>query len=98
VYADFVGTADKDDYYRINLATQRTLRVLVDGLSANASLQLIRDVNRNGLVDGGDVLAASTRTGTSTEAITRSLAAGVYFVRVYQAAGDTNYNLRLTAS
>ncbi len=92
----FVGTSDTDDYYRFNLNTNQALSLALTGLSSDADLQLIRDFNSNGILDAGDILANSDRSGSSPEFIFRDLAAGTYFARVSQYAGDTNYTLTLT--
>ena len=47
-------------------------------------------------MDPGETLRTSDARGTAAESISVSLAAGVYFVRVYRHSGDTNYTLRLT--
>ncbi len=99
VLSDAVGTADPNDYFRFSFsASSSSLSVLLSGLSANADLQVIRDANFNRTVDPGEVIGSSTRTGTASEQINLSnLAAGDYYVRVYQVSGDTNYNLTLVS-
>lgn len=87
---DFVGQADTNDYYRFTLNEYRAVSVRLDGLSADADLELLdRD---------GRILARSTAGGANADSITRSLAAGTYFLRVYQYSGDTNYTLTVTAT
>lgn len=89
-FSDFVGSSDPDDYYRLNLSAPGSLSVAVDGLSADANLQLF---NSNGTLIG-----SSAQVGTLAESINLSgLSAGTYYVRVYQSSGNTNYNLTLTA-
>jgi len=98
-YTDWVGSADTNDYYSFNLAATSNLSVLLNGLSANADLQLIRDTNANGVIDAGEVLQSSAVAGTANDSITlNNLAAGTYFVRVYPNGGNTNYNLTLSAT
>ena len=97
-YTDFVGSIDTNDFYRFNLAANSNLSVLLNGLTANADLQLIRDTNNNGVVDAGEILQSSVLNGTLAESITvNNLAAGSYFVRVYPYSGDTNYSLSFSA-
>ncbi len=86
---DFVGGSDTQDFYRITLTQARTLSLRLSGLISDADVQLLDSQGR--------VVASSTRGGTSAEDITRSLAAGTYFIRVYQYRGDTNYDLTLSA-
>jgi|GEM_PF-968057 len=93
---DFVGNTDADDFYRFTLNSDRSVGVFLDGLSADADIQLIRDFNNNGIADSSDILAESIRAGSASEAIFSNLSAGTYFVRVLQFSGNTNYSLTLT--
>lgn len=96
---DFVGSSDLDDYYRFTLSDSSYLNATLTGLSADVDFRLIRDVNNNGVVDAGDELASSIRSGFNDEAINRAgLAAGTYFVHVYRYSGDSDYTLRLSTS
>jgi trimeric autotransporter adhesin len=94
--AGFVGNTDADDFYRFSLNSDRSIGIFLNGLSADADIQLIRDFNTNGIVDSSDVLAESSRAGSASEAIFNNLSAGTYFVRVLQYSGNTNYSLTLT--
>ena len=94
-FADRVDSTDPNDFYSFSLSARSSLNIAVDGLSANADLQLIRDTNSNGLVDSGEVISGSNKTGRSSESIRRTLDAGNYFIRVYSNTGDTNYNLKV---
>jgi pimeloyl-ACP methyl ester carboxylesterase len=97
---EFVGSIDVDDYYRFSLNTTNNFKLSLDGLSANADVQLIRDANNNNVVDSGELLVTIANTGTTAESITRSLSAGTYFIRVYPAATgvNTNYILGVSAT
>lgn len=96
---EFVGAADPTDIYRFSLGANSNLNVAIDGLSADADLELIQDLNGNGLIGFDDVFASSTEFGTSAETINiNPLAAGTYFVRISQFEGDTNYTLFLSAT
>ena len=93
---DSVGAIDPNDYYRVHLSHGGTLTASLTGLTADADLQIIRDADGDGVVDPGEILRTSSAGGTAAESISVSLAAGVYFVRVYRRSGDTHYTLRLT--
>lgn len=96
---EFVGNADLDDFYSINLSTNSTLNVNLDNLSADADLYVIQDSNGNGTVEDEEVLAASELAGNTSEQIADlALNAGNYFVRVQQFEGDTTYDLSLSAT
>ncbi len=98
-FNNFVGSTDTVDTYRFNLSTPRRFNLSLTGLSADADVRLIRDANNNGLVDVGEEIARSELSSNTNEAISRdSLAAGNYFVQVYQYSGNTNYTLGLSAT
>ena len=95
---DFVGTADPADIYTFQTTATSDFQLSMTGLTADADVSLIRDINANGIIDANDILVSSTQAGSSSEAINYAgLAAGRYFVRVYQYSGDTNYTLNVSA-
>jgi hypothetical protein len=89
-FSDWVGSADTNDFYRFDLAQASNVSLALNGLSADADVQLLNST--------GGALASSTRGGTSAESISSALAAGSYFVRVYPYSGNTSYNLTLSAA
>ncbi|MBI2477183.1 MAG: pre-peptidase C-terminal domain-containing protein [Planctomycetia bacterium] len=88
--ADYVGLTDRNDYFRVRLNGRSDVRLNLDGLSADADLELL---NRSGVT-----LARSVRGGNSSELISRTLDAGEYVVRAYRYRGNTNYRLTLSAT
>ncbi len=98
-YNHFVGNTNTADTYRFSLSAPRQFNLSLTGLSADADVRLIRDLNNNGRVDAGEEIARSELLSTANETISRdSLAAGNYLVQVYQYEGNTNYNLELSAT
>ncbi len=96
--SDFVGDGDPRDFYQFQLNATSTLNLNLSGLSADADLYLIRDLNNNGMIDGNETLSTSVALGTSPESISLfGLSAGNYFVEVAQFSGNTSYTLDLTA-
>ncbi len=94
----WIGATDTIDFYHLNL-TSGHLNVVLTGLAADADVRVIRDVNGNGAIDYGEILASSARGGTYDETINLSgLSSGDYFVEVLRYSGDTNYKLRLSNS
>ena len=89
-FSDWVGSSDTNDYYRFTVSQASSFSLNLNGLSADADVQL--------LSDSGLVLASSANTGSSSEAISRALATGTYFVRVYPYTGSTTYTLSLSAT
>lgn len=94
-YSDWVGSADTNDYYRFSISNNSNFQLSLNGLTANADVQLLR-LNS----DGTTTAVGSSLTASNTaEAINiNNLAAGTYFARVYQFSGDTYYNLNLSAN
>lgn len=96
-FNDFVGNVDPEDFYHFTLANVSGLKIELDGLSADADLELAQDINNDGVIDSDEIISTSELEGNDAEVIDISaLAAGNYFVRVHQYEGDTNYNLSLT--
>lgn len=95
---EHVGFLDSDDFYRFTLGSPATLQFRVTGSSANTRIQLIQDINGNGIIDSGETIATDTNfSSTFLSTITQSLAAGTYFARVSPRNTDvsTNYSISL---
>ncbi len=92
-----VGVDDAADTFRFGVAFQRSVRLTLSGLSADADLRLIRDGNNNGIVDAGEELRRSAFGGTTSEVITQTLAQGNYIAQVYHypTTGSTSYALNI---
>lgn len=97
-FTDWVGSSDTNDFYRFSLNGRSSFNLTVDGLRADADVQLIRDANSNGQIDSGEVIASSTKGGTTAESIKNTLEAGTYYIRTYRFSGDTYYNLNVSAT
>lgn len=90
-FNNFVGASDTQDYYHFNLASGGNFNLSLTGLGADADVHLINSV--------GTIVASSAYGSNHDEAINiAGLAAGDYYVRVFQYSGDTNYTLRLSGS
>lgn len=88
-FQDSVSPTDTNDYYRFTLGNAATLNLRMDGLAADADVQLFNS--------SGSSIAYSNNWGTTVESINRQLAAGTYYIRVYPYGSiTTNYNLSLT--
>jgi serine protease len=89
---------DPGDLYRFYLDTPSDLQLTLSGLTGDADLSFVRDVNNNGLLDTPDYIAESILSGTAVDRITRTnLAAGTYFAYVNPFLTTTPYTLTLTA-
>ncbi|PSB36827.1 calcium-binding protein [filamentous cyanobacterium Phorm 46] len=97
---DFLSATKSADIYSFILNTPSLFSATVDGLSADVDVELIQDINGNGVVGLDDIIASSNNLGTASETIVSNgaLPTGTYFVRVSQIQGDTNYDLRLLSA
>ncbi|MDX2216766.1 MAG: DUF4394 domain-containing protein [Oculatellaceae cyanobacterium bins.114] len=86
-FDDFVGASDPEDFYRVNLTSPSNLNLALNGLSADANLELLNST--------GSVIGSSSNTGTTEDLINQSLAAGTYFVRVFPATTNTSVEYTL---
>jgi hypothetical protein len=89
-FTDFVGSTDTNDYYRFDLSQSSNVSLSLNGLSADADVQLLNS--------SGTVLTSSANDGTTAESISSTLGTGTYYVRVFPYSGSTNYNLTLAAA
>jgi len=88
-WRDWVGSSDNNDYYRFTLNNKSNLNLRLDGLSADANVEILNNNN--------NVIYTSTKSGSNNEEISRTLEAGTYSVRVYPQSGNTYYNLNIKA-
>ncbi|MEG4454961.1 S8 family serine peptidase [Microcoleus sp. N9_A1] len=96
---EFVGTGDIDDFYRFDINTNSNFSLRLDGLTADADVDLIQDRNRNGVFDFGESIGYSYKLGTTPDVINLpNLAPGTYSVQVSSYSGSTNYNLTISAT
>lgn len=85
---DAVGSSDTHDYFRFTLNQTRSLSLRLTSLIADADVRILNAQGRT--------IGSSMRAGNASEEINLTLAAGTYFVCVYQWSGNTNYDLTLT--
>jgi hypothetical protein len=55
VISGWVDSLDISDIYRFSLTSSRSINLTLSGMSSDADIRLIRDVNNNGVIDSGDV-------------------------------------------
>jgi pimeloyl-ACP methyl ester carboxylesterase len=89
-YSDFVGDADIFDYYQFNVSTFSNVNLVLDGLNANANMQLL-----NG---NGSFIQASYNPGNAADKINYNLNPGNYYLNVYREAAGANTNYKLSVS
>ncbi|MDZ8055270.1 MAG: FG-GAP-like repeat-containing protein [Aulosira sp. ZfuVER01] len=90
-FSDWIGLDDTNDYYGFNLSGRSSLNLALNGLSANANVELL---NSN-----GGLIARSENANNIAESMNGTLDGGRYYIRVYQGANNasTNYNLSVAA-
>lgn len=84
-YRGWVGSTDTDDFYSFSLGTRNDFKLSLDGLTADANVELL------GM--DGKVIQGSANPGTTAEAINTTLDAGAYRIRVSSTAQGTPFNL-----
>lgn len=90
-FRDGIGGSDTEDFYRFTIGSARDFSLNLNGLIANADVQLLNQ--------SGSVIASSTQNGTTSETIARFLTAGTYYIRVFSnEPNQTVYNLNLSAA
>ena len=97
---DFVGLGDRDDFYRFDINTKSNFNLRLDGLRADADVNLFQDRNRNGVAESNELIDFSLESGTVPDVINvPNMTPGTYYVQVYSFLGSsTNYNLNLSAT
>jgi len=98
---EYVGVLDSLDAYRFTLNDLSNIQVSVQATSTNTQIQLVRDINGNGLVDNGEVIVSETNfSSTNLSRFTQDLPAGTYFITVASrnASASTLYELNLVAT
>ncbi|MDZ7955977.1 PPC domain-containing protein [Nostoc sp. DedQUE09] len=88
-----VGDFDTADVYQFSLGSFEGVNITLSGLTSDADIRLIQDVNNNRIVDANEVVASSTRGGTTSDVISNITSAGNYFLQVNQFSGNTSFNL-----
>ena len=87
-FRDFVGWKDTD-YYSFSVTGSSRLNLKMDGLTADANVQLLDST--------GTVLRSSLNPGRLSESIAAIVSAGTYYIGVSSAYGiGTNYRLNMS--
>ena len=96
---EFVGTTDRNDYYRFTLASTSNFNLSLGDVTSTTQVELILDKNSNGQFDDGS-LYSDYSYSTENATISSPLGAGTYFIRVnaYSNSTNTNYTLGVSAT
>ncbi|MFM7086833.1 MAG: pre-peptidase C-terminal domain-containing protein [Cyanobium sp.] len=92
--SDAVASSDTDDYYKFTLPSTSNFSLSLSGITANT------DTDVQLLDAAGSLITSSTNSANANESISRSLAAGTYYVRVlrYSGSATSSYTLALNAT
>ncbi len=86
-----------DTYHFDNPFVSGNYSLSLTGLTSDVDIRVVRDANRNGIVDMGDIISNSIRLGTENESIDlQGLGSGGYFVQVYQGSPGSSTNYTFT--
>lgn len=78
---DFIGQSDPNDFYRFAITSPQKITATLGTLSTNVGLQIISDSNHDGIAESSDTETGAS-LGTAGGSIRKTLAPGVYYVRV----------------
>lgn len=89
-----IGYGDAKDFYRFTADQSGIFTANLTGLTGDADIRLIQDININGAINQGEVLAWQWERGTGNESIRSFLSAGTYFLEVMSYNSQiSNYSL-----
>lgn len=93
---DFVGDIDPTDLYKFTVASVTGLTIDLNELSADADLEIYRDLDHDGFLGADERFASSTNADTEAEQLVLGgLSPDTYYIRVGQYEGDTTYKLAI---
>jgi hypothetical protein len=89
-----VSAAKSSNFYRFSTNQSGVFTADLTGLTGDADVRLVRDINSNGKIDQGEVLAWQWERGTGSESIRKFVGAGNYLLQVMSYNNQTaNYNV-----
>lgn len=97
---DFVNSRNPDRFYRFQIPVTSDVRLSLTGLSADADVTLIEDLDRGYSVENADILQPSNNPDTQPEEMAiDGLLPGTYYLRVSRfEEAETNYILGLAVT
>jgi hypothetical protein len=108
-FTQYIGAHNTSDFFSVHVGDRHLQDITLDGLTSDADIRVIQDKNHNRIVDPGEVIATSSKNGSTPELIgirsgssTISLGGnqGIiqggtdYLIQVHQFSGETNYHLK----
>jgi hypothetical protein len=92
-YIDNTNTSDVYAFSTKGMGNNSLVTISLTGLSADADIRVIRDIDKDGLVGTNEFFGSSTKASNASESFTLS-AHDDFFVQVYQYQGNTSYQLK----
>ena len=90
-FTNWLSPLNPFDYYSFTLCSKSSFNLSLDGLSANADVELLNS--------RGEILQTLSQPGTNPDSLVTTLNAGNYYIKVYPGSEtNTNYNLSLSAT
>jgi Bacterial pre-peptidase C-terminal domain len=89
-----VNGVKNSNFYRFSTDQSGVFIADLTGLTGDADVRLVQDVNGNGAIDQGEVLAWQWERGTESESIRKFIGTGNYLLQVMSYNNQTaNYNV-----
>ncbi len=89
----YISDYNTSDTYAVSVIDGEQIEITLSGLTSDADLRVIEDLNENNIVDAGEVYTSSVYGGITDDTISIT-EEGDYFVEVYQYSGSTDYTLQ----
>ena len=89
----WVGSTDTVDTYEFQLGWFEGVNISLSGLSSDADIRLVQDLNNDSVIQSNEIIGSSTMGGSFNELISGIQDPGTYQLQVYQFSGDTTYTL-----
>ena len=97
-FSDAVGpnSLDPADYYKFTLDRTEDVNITMTDVTTRGMFSLVQDLNGNGVVDRGEIIASSGASKNSPGSISATLEPGTYFARATTFTGvRESYNYTL---
>ena len=97
---EYVGRFDTNDLYKFTLNDLSNLQINVIGPSTGGGIQLIRDINNNGLINDGEIFLTRATFISTSISVNEDLPTGTYFINVepLNSVGSTSYEMTLVGT
>ncbi|MGB8701981.1 MAG: hypothetical protein WCD18_21405 [Thermosynechococcaceae cyanobacterium] len=102
-YKQFVGGSDFGDFYKFDITKNSTLTTTLSGLSQDAEIAIISDLNKDGVFTTNEVIDNTALSGAVDRILISDLGTGTYYALISpgnsffpDGTSNTNYTFKLT--